>query len=166
MSCGSGGVRDGASVQLPKVRVAWLLLWFRGVPSGAAGWWIPHGELLAPCVFQVGVSRKKELWSVARPPCHSLTLLGFWAAGNVSLAPFSQVTCAEAAPGSQAFNVLGGGARRLRWRTYLLTLALESNVLDNLLITLPWSAASPWVSRIWLPPWPGPWCARLVGEEG
>ena len=33
-----------------------------------------------------------------RPPSRSLTLLAFWDAGNVSLAPFSQVTCAEAAP--------------------------------------------------------------------
>ena len=33
-----------------------------------------------------------------KPPSGSLTLLAFGAAGNVSLATFSQVTCAEAAP--------------------------------------------------------------------
>ena len=103
---------------------------------------------------------------MSRPPSRSLTLLAFWAAGNVSLAPFSQVTCAEAVPAPQAFNFFGGGARRLQWRTYLLTLALESNVPDDFLITFPWSSASPWTPRVWLPPWPGPSCARLVGEEG
>ena len=50
---------------------------------------------------------------------------------------------AEAAPEPQAVNFLGGGARRLRQRTYPLTLALESNVLDDFLITFPWSSASP-----------------------
>ena len=38
VSCGSGGVRVGASVQFPEVRQAWLVLWCRGVPFGAAGW--------------------------------------------------------------------------------------------------------------------------------
>ena len=32
------------------------------------------------------------------PPSRSLTLITFGAAGNVSLATFSQVTCAEVAP--------------------------------------------------------------------
>ena len=80
---------------------------------------------------------------MSRPPSRPLTLLAFWAAGNVSLAPFSQVTCAETAPASQAFNSLGGGAHRFQWRTYPLTLALEGNVLDDLLITFSWSSASP-----------------------
>ena len=40
-----------------------------------------------------------------KPLSRSLTLLSFSAAGNVSLAPFSQVTCAESAPASQAFNL-------------------------------------------------------------
>ena len=101
-----------------------------------------------------------------RPPSRALTLLAFWAEGNVSLAPFSQVTCAETAPASQAVNVLGGGARRFQWCTYLLTLALEGNVLDDFLLTFPWSSASPWVPRVCPPPWPGPSCVRLVGEEG
>ena len=35
---------------------------------------------------------------MSRLPSPSLTLLAFWAARNLSLAPFSQVTCAEAAP--------------------------------------------------------------------
>ena len=79
---------------------------------------------------------------MSEPPFRSLTLSAFWAAGNVSLAPFSQVTFAEAAPAPQAFNFLGGGARRLQWRTYPLSLALESNFLDEFLITFPWSSAS------------------------
>ena len=101
-----------------------------------------------------------------RPSSCPLTLLAFWAAGNVSLARFSQVTCAETAPAYQAFNFLGGGARPFQWRTYPLTLALEGNVLHDFLITFPWSSASPWVPRVWPPPWPGPSCVRLVGEEG
>ena len=84
----------------------------------------------------------------------------------VSLAPFSQVTYAEANPAPQAFNFLEGGARRIQWGTYPLTLALESYVVDDFLITFPWSWATPWVPRVWLPHWPGPSCARLVGEEG
>ena len=38
------------------------------------------------------------LVSVEPPPSRSLTLLALWAAENVSLTLFSQVTCAEAAP--------------------------------------------------------------------
>ena len=103
---------------------------------------------------------------MSRAPSLFLTLLTFWAAGNVSLAPFSQITCAEGAPPPPAFNFLGGGARRFQWRTYPLTLTLEGNVLDDFLITFPWSSASPWVPRVWLPPWPGLSCVRLVEEEG
>ena len=103
---------------------------------------------------------------MSRPPSRPLTPLTFLAAGNVSLAPFLQVTCAKTAPASQAFNFLGGGARRFQWRTYPLILALEGNVLDNFLITFPWSSVCPWVPRVWLPPWPGASCVRFVGEEG
>ena len=39
-----------------------------------AGFWVPRGKLLAPCVFLVGVRRKKECWSVSRRPSRSLTL--------------------------------------------------------------------------------------------
>ena len=35
---------------------------------------------------------------MVRPPTRPLTLIAFGGAGNVSLATFSQVTCAEAAP--------------------------------------------------------------------
>ena len=35
---------------------------------------------------------------MSRPPSRSLTLIAFEAAGNVPLATFSQVTCAEVAP--------------------------------------------------------------------
>ena len=38
VSCGTGGVRVGDSVQFPEVRVARLVLWCRGVPFGAADW--------------------------------------------------------------------------------------------------------------------------------
>ena len=103
---------------------------------------------------------------MSRPPSHPLTLLAFWAAGNVFLAPFSQVTCAETAPAPQAFNFLGGGARRFQWRTYLLILALEGNVLEDFLITFLWSSVRLWVPRVWPPAWPGLSCVRLVGEEG
>ena len=103
---------------------------------------------------------------MSRPPSRPLTLLTFWAAGNVSLAPFSQVTCAQTAPACQAFKFLGGGARLPQRRTYPLILALEGNVLGDFLITFPWSSVWPWVPRVWLAPWPGPSCVRFVGEEG
>ena len=102
---------------------------------------------------------------MSRTPSRLLTLLSFWAAGNVSLAPFSQVTCAETAPASQGLNFLGGGARRSQRRMYPLILALEGNVLDNFSITFPWSSVWPWVPRVWLAPWPGPLCVLFVGEE-
>ena len=103
---------------------------------------------------------------MSRPPSRPLTLLAFYAAGNVSLAPFSQVTCAETAAASQAFNFLAEGAGRFQWRTYPLILALEGNVLDDFLITFPWSSVRLWVPRVWPPPWSGPSCVRFVGEEG
>ena len=101
-----------------------------------------------------------------KPPSRSLTLSTFWAAEKVFLAPFLQVTCAESAPASQAFNFPGGGARRSKRCTYPLIIALEGNVLDNFLITFPWSSVRPWVPRVWLAPWPGPSWVRFVGEEG
>ena len=67
---------------------------------------------------------------MSRPPSRLFTLLAFWAAGNVSLAPFLQVICAKTAPASQALNFLQAGARWFQWRTYPLTLALEDNALD------------------------------------
>ena len=33
-------------------------------------------------------------------------------------------------------------------------------------MTFPWSSARPWVSRVWLAPWPGPLWVRFAGEEG
>ena len=87
---------------------------------------------------------------MSRPPSRPLTLLTFWAAGNESLAPLSQVTCAETAPASQAFNFLGGGARRSQQRTYPLILVLAGSVLDDFLITFPWSSVWLWVPRVWL----------------
>ena len=103
---------------------------------------------------------------MSKPPPLSLTLLPFCAAGNVSLAPLSQVTCAETAPASQAFNFPGEGVRRSQQRTYPLILALEGNVLDDFLITFPWSSVWPWAPPVWLAPWPGPSCVRFAGEDG
>ena len=103
---------------------------------------------------------------MSKPPSRFLTLLTFWAAENVSLTPFSQVTCAESAPASQAFNFPGGGAHPFQRRAYPLILALEGNVLDNFLITFPPSSVRPWVPRVWLAPWPGPSWVRFAGEEG
>ena len=110
--CGLCGWRVGAAVRCLAVRVARLVLWCRGVPSGAAGWVrrntpVPagtsrraRGSLRASpwslaCTWWG--SGGKEYWSVSKPPPRSLTLLTFSAAGNVSLAPFPQVTCAESA---------------------------------------------------------------------
>ena len=56
--------------------------------------------------------------------------------------------------------------RRSPWCTYPLILALEGNILDDCLITFPWSSARPWVPRVWLAPLPGPLRIRLAGEEG
>ena len=64
------------------------------------------------------------------------------------------------------FKLFGGGACRLQWRKCPLTLALEDYILDDFLITFPWSSASPWVPRVWPSSWPGPSRVRLVGEEG
>ena len=89
--------------------MAWLLLWCRGVPSGAAGWARRNTPVFAgmcrpacgsrvvsswPLARSWKGSGKKECSSVSRPPSRPLTLLAFWAAENVSLAPFSQVICA------------------------------------------------------------------------
>ena len=103
---------------------------------------------------------------MSKPLSRSLTLLPFWAAGNVSLAPFSQVTCAQTASGPEAFNFLGGGARRSQRRTYPLILPLEGNVLDDFLITFPWTSVWPLVPRVWLAPWSGPSSVRFKAEEG
>ena len=103
---------------------------------------------------------------MSKPPSRSLTLLTFWAAGNVSLAPSLQVTSAESAPVSQAFTSLGRGARRSQRRTYPLILALEGNVLDDFLITFRWSSVRPWVPLVWPAPWPGSSWVQFAGEEG
>ena len=47
---------------------------------------------------------------MSKHPSHPMTLLTFWAAGNVSLAPFLQVTCAETAAASQRSKL-----SRRRW---------------------------------------------------
>ena len=163
------------------VRVARLVLRCRGVPCGAAGWARRNTPVLAgmrrpgrgsrvASLWSLACpwwgSRGKEYWSVSKPPSRSFTLLTFWAAGNVSLATFSQVICAESAPASHAFNFPGRGARWSQQRMYPLILALEGNVLDDLLITFPWSSVRPWVPRVWLAPRPGLLWVRFAGEEG
>ena len=96
VSCGSGGVRVGASVQFPEVRVAWLVLWCRGVPYGAAGWARRNTPVFAGRSRRVCGSRPRGPWLIA---CSGLlTLLAFEAARNVFPVRCSQVTCAEAAP--------------------------------------------------------------------
>ena len=134
-------------------------------PARAGGLSGPCGELLAPCLPLVGVRRKRILVSV-EAPLSSLDAVNFLGYANVSLAPFPQVTCAETAPASQAFNSLRGGARRSQRRAYSLILVVEGKVLDHFFITFPWSSVWPWVLRVWLAPWPGPSCVRFVGEEG
>ena len=91
---------------------------------------------------------------MSKPPSRSLTLLTFW------------VTFAESASASQAFNLPEGGAHRPQRRTYPLILALEGNVLDDFLITFPWSSVRPWAPRVWLVPWPSPSCVRFAVKEG
>ena len=103
---------------------------------------------------------------MSKPPSRSLTLLTFWAAGNVSLEPLLQGTCAETAPASQAFNFPGGGAHPSQRRTYSLILALGGNNLDDFLITFPWLSVWPWVPCVGLGCWPGPSCVRFAGEGG
>ena len=90
------------------------VLWCRGVPYGAVGWaqrnisvftgrsrqargfraLIPWPTSCAACPEE-GQEEIKEYPSVSRPPSCSLTLIAVGAAGNVPLATFSQVTCAE-----------------------------------------------------------------------
>ena len=103
---------------------------------------------------------------MSRPLRRPLMLLASWVAGNASLALFSEVTCAQTAPASQAFNFPGGGARWSQRRSYPLILVLEGNVLDDFSITFPWSSVWPWVPRVWLAPWPGPSCVPFGEEEG
>ena len=181
VSCGLCGWRVGAAVRCPDVRVARLVLWCRGVPSGAAGWARRNTPVLAsmsprvrgprvaspwPLVCPWWGSGGKEDWLVWKRPSRPLTLFTFLAARNVSLAQFSQVTCAETAPASAAFNFPRGGARRSQQRTYPLILAFEGKVLDDFLITFPWSSVWPWVPPVLLAPWPGPSCVPFAGEEG
>ena len=127
VSRGLCGWRVGVAVRCLTVRVARLVLWCRDAPSGVAGSVRRNTPVLAGRFRRVRGSRVVSLWSLACPwwgsggkeywplsnaPSRSLTLLTLWAAGNVSLVPFSQVTCAESAPASPAFNFPGGGARR------------------------------------------------------
>ena len=92
------------------------VLWCRGVPYGAAGWARRNISVFAgrsrrargfralspwptscPACGEGGQEEIKEYGLVSRPPSRSLTLIAFGAAGNVPLATFSQVTCAEVA---------------------------------------------------------------------
>ena len=179
VSRGLGGWRVGVAVRCLAVRVARLVLSCWDALSGVAGWvrcntpvlagrsWRVRGSRVAglwSLACPLWGSRGKEYWPVSKAPSRSLTLLTFWAAGDVSLAPFSKVTCAESAPASHAFP--GEGARRSRQRTYPLILALEGNILDDCLIIFPWSSARPWVQPVWLAPWPGPLWVRFAGGEG
>ena len=133
VSRGSCGWRVSVVVRCLAVRVARLVPWCRDAPSGVAGWVRRNTTVLAGRSRRVRGSRVaslwslacprwgsggKEYWPVSKPPSRSLTLLTFWAAGNVSLAPFWQVTCAESAPASQALNFPREGARQSQRSTY------------------------------------------------
>ena len=181
VSRGLCGWRVGVAVRCLAVRVARLVLSCRDPPSGVAGWVRRNTPVLAGRSWRVRGSRVASLWSLACPwwgsggkkywsvskfPPRSFTLLTFWAAGNVSLVPFLQVTCAESAPASQAFNFPVEGLRRSHQRTHPLIPALEGNILDDCSITFPWSSARPWDPRVWLAPWPGPLSVRFAGGEG
>ena len=60
--CGSGGVCVGASVQLPWFRVAWYVLWCRGVAYGAAGWAGRNIPVFAIRSRQTCSSRSSSPW--------------------------------------------------------------------------------------------------------
>ena len=112
--CGSGIVRLGASRRLPEVKVAWLVLWCRGVPEGAAGWARRNTAVFAGRSRRARGFRAVSPWPIVcsgeelggrkgirvsvETPSRSLPLIAFGAAGNVSLATFSQVTCPNVAP--------------------------------------------------------------------
>ena len=114
VSCGSVGVHVGATVQFLEVRVAWPVLWCRGILYGTVGWARCNTSVFADRSRRACGSRAVSPWLIAcsgqgsggnkpiqvsvEAPSGSLTLLAFWAAGNVSPVTFSQVTCAEAAP--------------------------------------------------------------------
>ena len=119
----------------------------------------PCGEPVVPCVARVGFRWKGILGSVSAP----LSLLD---AVRVLRVPFSQASCIESPPVSQAFHSLRGGAPRSPRCTYPLILALEGNILDDCSIPFPWSSAQPWFQHVWLATWPGPLRVRFEGEEG
>ena len=65
VSCRSGGVRVGASVRLPEVSVAWLVLWCRGIPYGVAGWARPNTPVFAGRSRRACGSRAVSPWPIA-----------------------------------------------------------------------------------------------------
>ena len=65
VSCGSGGVCVSASVQFPEVRVAWLVLWCRGAPFGAAGWAQRNTPVFAGRSWRASGSRAVSPWPIA-----------------------------------------------------------------------------------------------------
>ena len=127
---------------------------------------------------------------MSRTPSRSFTLIAFGAAGCVSLATFSQVTCAEAAPVlplwvpcdlvprcltfSEEMRVGSGGNASLHPLPLEVTFSIMCSDAGGsrmarragLDAMFPWSSVALWVLCVGLPPWSGPPCAPLVGEEG
>ena len=67
VSRGLCGVRVGAAVRCLTVRVARLVLWCQGVPSGAAGWARRNTPVFAGMSRRARGSRVASPWSLACP---------------------------------------------------------------------------------------------------
>ena len=65
VSCRFCGWRVGAAVRCPEVRIAWLVLWRRGVPSGAAGWARRNTPVFAGMSRRARGSRMASSWPLA-----------------------------------------------------------------------------------------------------
>ena len=98
VSCGSGGVRVGASVQCQEVSMAWLVLWCRCVSYGAAGWARRNtpmfaGRSLRACgsgtvspwpiaCSEEGSGKNKGIMVSVQAPLSFLDAVGFWGCGE------------------------------------------------------------------------------------
>ena len=65
VSCRSGGVCVAASVRFPEVRVAWLVLWCRGIPHRWAGWARRNTPVFAGRSWRACGSRAVSPWPIA-----------------------------------------------------------------------------------------------------
>ena len=67
VSCGFCAWRVGAAVRCAEVRVAWFVLWCRGVPSSAAGWARRNTPVFAGTSWRACGSRVASPWPLACP---------------------------------------------------------------------------------------------------